>query len=106
MTWEDILKIHCGTHKVDNEDEEEKALTGNQKRIDADGDGSYGFRVYVKLKDSGQVIAIPNCTLMSHAITIGNDTATEETVEFMSTVKPLIANDGSFNKTDTALTDI
>ena len=30
MTWEDILKIHCGTHKVDNEDEEEKALTGNQ----------------------------------------------------------------------------
>ena len=24
MTWEDILKIHCGTHKVDTEDEEEK----------------------------------------------------------------------------------
>lgn len=77
-----------------------------KSHVDADGDVSYGFRVYVKLKDSGQVIAIPNCTLMSHAITIGNDTATEETVEFMSTVKPLIANDGSFNKTDTALTDI
>jgi len=43
---------------------------------------------------------------MSHAVTIGNDTATEETVEFMTTVKPLISNDGSFNKTATAVADI
>ena len=29
MTWEEVLKIHCGTHKVD--DEKAKALVGNQK---------------------------------------------------------------------------
>ena len=73
-----------------------------KSHIDADSNISYGFRVYVKLKDSGQVLAIPNCTLMSHGLTIGNDSATEETVEFMSTVKPLLANDGSFNKVPTA----
>ena len=73
---------------------------------DGSGEISYGYRVYIQLKSNGQIIAIPNCTLMSHAVTIGNDTATEETVEFMTTVKPLISNDGSFNKTATAVADI
>ena len=51
---------------------------------------SYGYRIHILLKASGQVISIPNCTLMSHAVTVSNDAANEETVEFMSTVKPKI----------------
>ena len=52
MTWEDVLKIHCGTHKVDNEDEEEtKALVGNQKRIDADGDGKITGEDFRQLRE-------------------------------------------------------
>ena len=37
MSWKDILKSHCGGNreKTDEDDnEEEKALYGNQKRID------------------------------------------------------------------------
>ena len=67
---------------------------------------TYGYRVYIQLKTSGQILALPNCTLMSHAVTIGNDAATEETVEFMTTVKPLMSNDGSFNKTATLAANI
>ena len=51
MTWEYILKIHCGTHKVDNEDEEEKALTGNQKRIVAYGDGKITGEDFRQLRE-------------------------------------------------------
>ena len=54
MTWEDVLKIHCGTHKVDNEEEEQeeaKALTGNQKRIDADGDGKITGEDFRQLRE-------------------------------------------------------
>ena len=37
MSWKDVLKAHCGTEKLDTE---EKKLVGNQKRIDADKDGT------------------------------------------------------------------
>ena len=103
---EDTVGNHSTRWGLKEDDKISSGQVDPKSHTDADGDVSYGFRVYVKLKDSGQVIAIPNCTLMSHAVTIGNDSATEETVEFMSTVKPLIANDGSFNKTDTALADM
>ena len=49
MTWEEVLKIHCGTHKVD--DEKEKALVGNQKRIDADGDGKITGEDFRQLRE-------------------------------------------------------
>jgi len=73
------------------------------------GDGiSYGYRVHILLKASGQVISIPNCTLMSHAVTVSNDAANEETIEFMSTVKPKItaSYSASVNEAQTLAADI
>ena len=73
------------------------------------GDGiSYGYRVHILLKASGQVISIPNCTLMSHAVTVSNDAANEETIEFMSTVKPKItaSYSSSINEAQTLAADI
>lgn len=64
--------------------------TDPKHTVDGAGNISYGYRVHILLKASGQVISIPNCTLMSHAVTVSNDAANEETVEFMSTVKPKI----------------
>ena len=53
MTWEDILKIHCGTHKVDTEEEEEeKALIGNQKKIDANKDGKITTEDFERLRET------------------------------------------------------
>ena len=103
---EDTVGNHSTRWGLKEDNKISSGIVDPKSHVDADSNISYGYRVYVKLKDSGQVIAIPNCTLMSHAVTIGNDTATEETVEFMSTVKPLIANDGSFNKTPTSASDI
>jgi len=74
---------------------------------DTGGNISYGYRLHVLLKASGQVISIPNCTLMSHAVTVANDAANEETVEFMSTVKPKItASYGLVNEGKTTASEI
>ena len=64
--------------------------TDPKHTIDTGSNISYGYRIHILLKASGQVVSIPNCTLMSHAVTVSNDAANEETVEFMSTVKPKI----------------
>tara|TARA_R110002020_G_scaffold155869_1_gene337234 strand:+ start:1463 stop:1786 length:324 start_codon:yes stop_codon:yes gene_type:complete len=47
MTWEDILKAHCSTEKTD----EEKALVGNQKEIDSDGDGKITGKDFEQLRE-------------------------------------------------------
>ena len=47
MTWKDILKIHCATEKTD----EEKTLVGNQKEIDADGDGKITGKDFRQLRE-------------------------------------------------------
>ena len=52
MTWEDILKIHCGTEKTD----EEKILVGNQKEIDADGDGKISGKDFARLRDEKKAV--------------------------------------------------
>jgi hypothetical protein len=44
---------------------------------------------------------------MSHAVTASNDAANEETVEFMSTVKPIISTTGlGYNTTATTAANI
>ena len=54
MTWEDILKIHCGTH----EDDEEfgKTLVGNQKRLDKDKDGKITGKDFKMLRDEKKAV--------------------------------------------------
>ena len=73
---------------------------------DGAGNISYGYRLYVLLKASGQVFIVPNCTLMSHAVTASNDAANEEVVEFMSTVKPLITTGATYTNTATTTANI
>ena len=58
-----------------------------------DGTGSaisYGYRVIIQLKNDVQAIAIPNCCIVSHGTTLSADGVTEETIEFMSSVNPII----------------
>lgn len=52
MSWKDILKMHCGGNreKADEDDEEEKALYGNQKRIDKDKDGKITGKDFAMLR--------------------------------------------------------
>jgi hypothetical protein len=50
----------------------------------------YGFRVFLKLKTDGQVLTLPQCCVQSHSITVNADGTTEETIEFMSYLQPLI----------------
>ena len=47
MSWEDILKLHCGTEKTD----EEKLLVGDQKEIDSDGDGKITGKDFEQLRE-------------------------------------------------------
>ena len=81
-------------------------ITDPKNTTTTDSSISYGYRVYVLLKTSGQVFIIPNCTLMSHAVTASNDAANEETVEFMSTVKPLVTQSATYTSTATTTANI
>jgi hypothetical protein len=49
MSWQEILKLSCGTHKLD---EEEKALVGNQKKIDANKDGKITAEDFERLRET------------------------------------------------------
>ena len=60
---------------------------------------SYGYRVAVQLKDAsaddtgdGTVIVLRNCTLGEYTTTLSNDAANEESMSFVTMVKPLILN--------------
>jgi len=82
-------------------------ITDPKSTKDGAGNISYGYRLHILLKTSGQVFTIPNCSLMSHAVTASNDAANEETVEFMSTVKPIISTTGlGYNTTATTAGNI
>jgi len=97
-----------GLKKTSGGDEIASGTTDPKNTTDSDGTISYGYRLHILLKTSGQIFTVPNCTLMSHAVTASNDTANEETIEFMSTVKPpAFATDGTtFNTTATTAANI
>lgn len=64
---------------------------------DEDGDVSYGYRVAVQLKGStsntgsdGDVVILRNCTMGEYTTTLSADSADEETIQFVTAVKPLI----------------
>ena len=60
----------------------------------------YGYRVVLTLKGSQEVMTIPNCVVASHGVTIAADGTTEETLELMSYVTPIIKNAGDFSVTN------
>tara|TARA_R100001591_G_scaffold48593_1_gene59309 strand:+ start:87 stop:491 length:405 start_codon:yes stop_codon:yes gene_type:complete len=81
MSWKDILKMHCGGNreKADEDDnEEEKVLYGNQKRIDKDKDGKITGKDFAmlrrekinkrELKEGGITISHDECKDMERKI--------------------------------------
>jgi len=63
---------------------------------------TFGYRVYVQLA-SGETVSIPNCQITGHTVTLNADGTTEETMEFMSHVTPLIGS--AVNVTATSFGD-
>ena len=50
----------------------------------------FGYRVYIQLKSGTEIFAIPNCCITGHTVSLNADGTTEETLEFMSYVDPMI----------------
>lgn len=50
---------------------------------------TFGYRVYVQLA-TGETVSLPNCQITGHTVTLNADGTTEETMEFISHVTPLI----------------
>ena len=66
---------------------------------DETGAVCYGYRIAIQLKggsttsaSDGTIIVLRNCTMGQYTTTMSNDTANEETLEFVSMVKPLVLN--------------
>ena len=51
---------------------------------------SFGYRVFIELKNGTQIIAVPGCQLTGHTVTLNADGTTEETCELISQVTPKI----------------
>ena len=69
---------------------------------------AYGYRVYLKFRahtdatSVGLAVAIPNCCITEHAITLGADATTEETITLQSYMDPIIVKEEG---TDTMVAD-
>ena len=89
------------TRKKEN-DAWEACFNGARSGIDSAGtairssvagapdDVNYGYRVYVKLKNSAEIFVLRNCCITGHSVSLNPDGTTEETLELMSYVDPLI----------------
>jgi len=55
------------------------------------GVADFGYRVYVKL-NSGEYFMAPNCCIQGHTVTLNADGTTEETLEFMTYLDPIIGS--------------
>ena len=69
---------------------------------------AYGYRVYLKFRDHtdansvGLAMAIPNCCITEHSITLGADATTEESITLQSYMDPIIVKEEG---TDTMVAD-
>jgi len=64
---------------------------------------TFGYRIYIKLKNTEEVFMLRNACIQGHSITLNSDGTTEETLELMSYVDPLIAATDSVAVTTTGL---
>ncbi len=55
------------------------------------GVADFGYRVYIKL-NSGEYFMAPNCCIQGHTVTLNADGTTEETLEFMTYLDPIIGS--------------
>tara|TARA_R100000995_G_C3471890_1_gene118774 strand:+ start:426 stop:1019 length:594 start_codon:yes stop_codon:yes gene_type:complete len=51
----------------------------------------YGYRAYVHLSGTSEVMTIPNCVVSAHTVSLSADGTTEETLELTSMVTPVIS---------------
>jgi len=51
----------------------------------------YGYRAYVLLSGTSEILTIPNCVVSGHSVTVNADGTTEETLELLSMVTPIIS---------------
>jgi len=70
------------------------------------GDYTFGYRVYIQLKDAVETIAVPMCQITGHTVSISADGTSEETMEFSSNVTPIIGSDANACLTTVSLADI
>jgi len=62
-----------------------------QSGLEDPGVADFGYRLYIKL-NSGEYFMAPNCCLQSHTVTLNSDGTTEETLEFMTYLDPIISS--------------
>jgi hypothetical protein len=63
----------------------------------------YGYRLYLALDDTVEVITMPNMVLADHGVSLNVDGTTEETLTFISHVEPIISTDPVITATTTGL---
>ena len=63
---------------------------GQPSQQKVSSDISYGYRIHVQMKDQTETFSIPNACIQSHTTSLNADGTTEETIEFMSYVTPLV----------------
>lgn len=68
------------------------------------GRADYGYRVFLKLKKDGEVVALPNCCITGHTISLNADGITEETLELYCYLNPIISA-GTADTADANLTN-
>lgn len=51
---------------------------------------TYGYRIFIVMKGSTEVVAVPNCVMTGHTVSLNADGTTEETIEFMSNLDLII----------------
>ena len=60
----------------------------------------YGYRVFVHLSGTSEVMSIPNCVVQGHTVTMNADGTSEETLELMSMVSPVVSGANYVDATD------
>ena len=55
-------------------------------------DVTFGFRIFVQLKATAEILAIRNAQMTGHTVTLNADGTQEETIEFASQTQPMIYN--------------
>ncbi len=63
---------------------------------------TFGYRIIVQLQDAVESIVIPGCQVTGHSVTLNADGTTEETMEWMSSVDPIIVADSTTGSGATA----
>ena len=64
---------------------------------------TFGYRIYIKLKNATEVFMIRNACIQGHSISLNADGTTEETLELMSYIDPVIGTTDSVTPTSTGL---